>query len=48
MPEALTVYLLRGFEYEQQPDAQFPELKLALTLWEGVFEGKQDNMAALD
>jgi Uma2 family endonuclease len=43
MPEALTVYQLRGFEYEKQETAQFPSLKLGLTLWEGTFEGKQST-----
>ncbi len=40
MEEALTIYRLRGFEYEKQESALFPTLKLGLTLWEGAFEGK--------
>ncbi len=43
MPEALTVYQLHGFEYEKQPGAQFPALKLGLKLWDGVFEGKEST-----
>ncbi|MFN7945559.1 MAG: Uma2 family endonuclease [Blastocatellia bacterium] len=43
MPDTLTVYRLNGFEYDRQAEAQFPDLGLGLTLWEGVFEGKQDT-----
>lgn len=39
MPDVLTIYQLRGFEYERQSEAQFP-FNLGLTLWDGVFEGK--------
>lgn len=42
MPEVVTVYRLKGFEYERQAEALFPDLGLGLTLWEGVFEGKND------
>jgi Uma2 family endonuclease len=41
MPEVLTVYRLNGFAYERKTDARFPQLKLSLTLWEGLYEGKQ-------
>jgi Uma2 family endonuclease len=41
MPDVLTVYQLHGFDYERQGDAQFPLLKLGLTLWDGTYEGKQ-------
>jgi hypothetical protein len=30
-------------QYERQDTAQFPWLKLGLTLWEGEFEGKVDT-----
>ncbi|MDQ3687469.1 MAG: Uma2 family endonuclease [Acidobacteriota bacterium] len=43
MSEPLTVYHLQGFEYEKQTDAQFPALRLGLTLWDGVFEGKEST-----
>ena len=43
MPDVLTVYRLRDFGYERQDTAQFPMLKLGLTLWEGQFEGKHDT-----
>ena len=43
MPDILTVYRLRDFGYERQDTAQFPMLKLGLTLWEGQFEGKHDT-----
>jgi Uma2 family endonuclease len=43
MPDVLTVYRLRDFVYERQETAQLPSLKLGLTLWEGVFEGKHDT-----
>ncbi|MBI3246162.1 MAG: Uma2 family endonuclease [Deltaproteobacteria bacterium] len=43
MPEVLTVYRLQGLQYERQDTAQFPWLKLGLTLWEGEFEGKVDT-----
>jgi Uma2 family endonuclease len=43
MPEVLTVYQLRGFAYEKQPEARFPALRLGLTLWEGEYEGKPDR-----
>jgi Uma2 family endonuclease len=43
MPEALTVYRLRDFEYERQESALFPAIGLGLTLWAGVFEGKQET-----
>lgn len=43
MPEALTVYQLRGYAYEKQRETRFPEFKLGLTLWEGEYEGKHDT-----
>lgn len=43
MPDVLTVYVLRDVGYERQATAAFPLLKLGLTLWEGVFEGKHDT-----
>ena len=43
MPEVLTVYRLRDLVYERQEMAQFPPLKLGLTLWEGTFEAKHDT-----
>ena len=43
MPDVLTVYRLRDLAYEHQETAQFPSLKLGLTLWDGVFEGKHDT-----
>ena len=39
MREPLTVYQLRGFEYERLPAADFPSLGLGLALWKGEFEG---------
>jgi Uma2 family endonuclease len=42
MPDVFTVYRLCDFGYERQETAQFPMLKLGLTLWEGQFEGKHD------
>lgn len=43
MDDVLTVYRLRDWVYERQEEAQFPLVGLGLTLWEGVFEGKQDT-----
>jgi hypothetical protein len=43
MVEVLTVYRLQGVQYERQSVAQFPALKLGLTLWQGEFEGKVDT-----
>ena len=43
LPEVLTVYERRHGVYERQAMAQFPLLKLGLTLWEGTFEGKHDT-----
>jgi len=43
MSDVLTVYRRRDGVYERQETAQFPTLKLGLTLWEGVFEGKHDT-----
>lgn len=43
MKEVLTVYRLPGLQYERQETAQFPSLKLGLTLWEGEFEGRVDQ-----
>ena len=43
MPDVLTVYRLHGSVYARQETAQFPDLKLGLTLWEGTFEGKHDT-----
>ena len=42
MPDVLTVYRLCNGVYERQAMAQFPDLKLELMLWGGVFEGKHD------
>ena len=38
MDEELRVYRLRGGRYERQASSRFPELRLGLTLWAGVFE----------
>ena len=38
MDEELRVYRLRGGRYERQASPRFPELRLGLTLWAGVFE----------
>jgi len=43
MPEVLTVYQWRDGAYERRETAQFPALKLGLTLWDGTFEGKRDT-----
>lgn len=43
MSDVLTVYRLHDTDYERQETAQFPTLKLGLTLWEGVFEGKHET-----
>jgi Uma2 family endonuclease len=43
MEQALTVYALRGLQYERQDSAMFPDLNLGLALWQGEFEGKQDT-----
>jgi Uma2 family endonuclease len=43
LPDVLTIYRLRDFDYERQETAQFPALKLGLTLWEGTFEDKHDT-----
>lgn len=43
MSDVLTVYRLSGFAYERQANAQFPDLQLGLTLWDGVYEGKHDT-----
>lgn len=43
MPEVLTVYHLGDSVYEREALARFPSLNLGLTLWEGIFEGKQDT-----
>ncbi|MBI3325320.1 MAG: Uma2 family endonuclease [Nitrospinae bacterium] len=43
MPDVVTIYRLRDFAYERQESAQFPALGLGLTLWEGVFEARQDT-----
>ena len=43
MSDVLTVYRRRDGVYERQETAQFPTLKLGLTLWEGTFEGKHDT-----
>lgn len=43
MPDVVTIYRLRDFEYERQESTQFPALGLGLSLWEGVFEGKHDT-----
>jgi Uma2 family endonuclease len=43
MTEMLTIYRLRGLQYERQETPQLEGLKLGLTLWEGEFEGKVDT-----
>jgi Uma2 family endonuclease len=43
MSDVLTVYRRPDGVYERQEIAQFPKLKLGLTLWEGAFEGKHDT-----
>lgn len=43
MPDVVTIYRLRDFAYERHESAQFPALGLGLTLWEGVFEARQDT-----
>ncbi|MBI4616438.1 MAG: Uma2 family endonuclease [Planctomycetes bacterium] len=42
-PDPLTVYRLSGIRYEEQETPRFPEIGLALGLWEGSFEGKSDT-----
>jgi Uma2 family endonuclease len=39
----LQVYELQVGEYRPRPDHQLPRIKLALTLWEGVYEDKADR-----
>ena len=34
----MRIYRLRGGEYERRASRRFPELRLGLTLWDGVFE----------
>ena len=43
MPETLTVLRLQEAAYQQLDATRFPALGLGLTLWEGVYEGKQDT-----
>jgi Uma2 family endonuclease len=43
MSDVLTIYRRLDGVYERQETAQFPTLKLGLTLWEGMFEGKHDT-----
>ncbi len=43
MSDVLTIYRRCDSVYERQETARFPTLKLGLTLWEGVFEGKHDT-----
>jgi Uma2 family endonuclease len=43
MSDVLTVYHLQDGNYQRQESAVFPTLRLGLTLWEGVFEGKRDT-----
>jgi Uma2 family endonuclease len=43
MSDVLTVYKLDDLVYKRQETARFPSLRLGLTLWEGVFEGKHDT-----
>ena len=38
MDDELRVYRLRDGSYEQQQSPWFPELRLRLMLWDGVFE----------
>ena len=38
MGDELRIYRLRGGSYERQESPWFPELRLGLTLWEGVYE----------
>jgi Uma2 family endonuclease len=43
MPDVLTVYRRCDGVYARQATAQFPSLKLGLTLWEGTFEAQHDT-----
>jgi len=43
MTDILTIYRRRDGVYERQETAQFPTLKLGLTLWGGTFEGRHDT-----
>jgi hypothetical protein len=43
MSDVLTVYRRCDGVYARQETAQFPSLKLGLTLWEGEFEGQHDT-----
>ena len=43
MPDILTIYQLHGQTYVRQTSTQLPGLPLGLTLWEGLYEGKQDT-----
>ncbi|MFO1352342.1 MAG: Uma2 family endonuclease [Gammaproteobacteria bacterium] len=43
MGQVLTVYRLCDTVYKRQPEARFAALGLGLTLWDGVFEGKEDT-----
>ena len=43
MPDVLTIHRLHGQAYEVESSTRFPGLRLGLTLWEGVFEGKQET-----
>ena len=38
MADEVRIYRLRGGSYERQASPRFPELRLGLTLWDGVFE----------
>ena len=38
MDDEVRIYRLRGGSYERQASPRFPELRLGLTLWDGVFE----------
>ena len=43
MSDVLTVYRLALRRYVRQRQARFPTLQLGLTLWDGVFEDRQDT-----
>ena len=43
MTKVLTVYRLRGLQYEVLDNAWFPELNLGLALWKGEFEDRTDS-----
>ena len=40
--QVLRIYELRGMRYSETPETWLEQVGLGLTLWEGVFEGRQD------